>query len=468
MRRRPPPFISRRVFALNDFFYRAQPRVTRLLNGVYLVVAATALATLVAEYGFDLPTKWRTATHALTVIVVWWFVLNNLVRLIIARRPREYFRSHWFDYALMALLLLGYGAAVPFTGVDAARDTIAYFIGKLDAPLTRVHRLYIAIAKVYILIVLLASGARYGHRLLQARFRPIHAVVLSFLLVILVGTMLFKLPNATVTPGALPWSDALFTSVSAVCVTGLIVVDTATVCTWFGQSVLIALIQVGGLGYMTLASFFVLFSGATGGLRGYAYMRHVLDDATIASARRNVVRSVLATAAIELVGAAVLYASLPADSGVMSPRPVWFQAVFHSVSAFCNAGFSIWTRGLAEPQLQFSLAVNVTIMVLLILGGLGFTVLTDIWRVSGRAFGRGRRAAPLSIQSRMVLAISALLLALGAGALLVLEQSGALAGLGPSQRVLASIFQSATARTAGLIGGDGSAWRGRTDRRTER
>ena len=258
-----------------------------------------------------------------------------------------------------------------------------------------------------------------------------------FITVILAGSFLLWLPMAWRGPQRLAYIDALFTSTSAVCVTGLTAVDTSLY-SGFGKTVIMFLIQFGGLGIITFLTIFLAnprrkISFASRKLIGDYYV------SSIESNPRKIVRSVvLFTLVIEVAGALAMYPVFRHSAG----EHPGFVAVFHAVSAFCNAGFSTFSTNLeayvTEPT------VSLTIMFLIILGGIGFVVMEDVAeRIAGR-----RRS--LSLHTRLVLAMTASLILVGAAVYLLFEWNGAYAPLGPVQKVMAAAFQAVTPRTAGF------------------
>ncbi len=258
-----------------------------------------------------------------------------------------------------------------------------------------------------------------------------------FITVILLGSFLLWLPPAWRGPQRLAYIDALFTSTSAVCVTGLISVDTSLY-SGFGKLVIMLLIQFGGLGIITFMTIFLAnprgkISLASRKLIGDYYVSSV--EANPRSIIRNVI---LFTLTIELAGAAAMYPVFRATAGGRAA----FQALFHAVSAFCNAGFSTFSNNLesyvAEPT------VNFTIMALIVFGGLGFVVMEDL---IGRSLGTRRR---LALHTKLVLGMTGGLILGGAILYLLFEWDGGYSGLTPPQKVMAALFQAITPRTAGF------------------
>jgi trk system potassium uptake protein TrkH len=267
---------------------------------------------------------------------------------------------------------------------------------------------------------------------------PLRLLMGSFVLLIGAGTALLKLPAATPAGQPISWIDALFTATSAACVTGLAVRDTGTGFTLFGQWVILGLIQLGGLGVMTLSLFVLaLFRG-----RVSQAQRSVLEQTVTGRAGRHlapVLRLVLLFAlGIEAVGALVLFLCWLPE---MAPGTAAYYAVFHAVSAFCNAGFGLRPDSLVAWRGHPG--VILTVSALIVLGGLGFFTVYDVLR-SARTRGR------LSVQSRLALAMSAFLLVAGTVLFWALESGRLLRGMGVGEQALAALFQSVTVRTAGF------------------
>ena len=264
-------------------------------------------------------------------------------------------------------------------------------------------------------------------------------IILGFAGVILLGTILLMFPIATLENVPTPFSEALFTATSAVCVTGLVVKDTGSYWSVFGQTVILVLIQIGGLGVVTVAAAVSLLSGK----RISLMQRSTIQDAISAPKVGGIVRLtrfiLKGTFLIETVGAMLLLPVFLSDYGL---KGVW-MAVFHSVSAFCNAGFDILgtTENTFPSLMRYSgnAIVNVVIMLLIIIGGIGFLTWDDIY-MNKMNFKRYR------MQSKIILVTTACLIFLPAVFFFVYDLKNLPAG----QRLLAATFQSVTTRTAGF------------------
>jgi trk system potassium uptake protein TrkH len=257
--------------------------------------------------------------------------------------------------------------------------------------------------------------------------------------VIVLGTVLLALPISATGPGALGWSAAFFTATSAVCVTGLIVVDTPTALSGFGQVVLLGLIQIGGLGYMTLSTFIAILLGRRVSMNEQRSLQESLNLESRRDVARFAMTVVKVTLAFEAVGAVLLWFRWWPHYGVADAA--WL-GLFHSVSAFNNAGFSLFSNSLIDWRADIT--VNLVIMTLIVAGGIGYLVLADI--------GRWRERRALSMHSRFVMVLSASLIVLGAAGIFLVERHNGIT-------VLTAVFQSVTARTAGFNSIDISALR---------
>lgn len=281
------------------------------------------------------------------------------------------------------------------------------------------------------------------------KLKPAQSFSLGFISVILFGAFLLLLPISHAGNNKLTIVDALFTSTSAVCVTGLIVVDTATFFSRFGQTVIMLLIQVGGLGIMTLSAFIIIFSGSKMTLRERTQTLAMLDQDSVSILKKLVKLIILSTVFIEILATIVIYFTV-ANKLSVSPAEQIFFSLFHSISAFCNAGFSILTDSLMGFRDSFSF--NIVIMSLIFFGGLGFPVLFNIrnWLYDRFRKTFRQKATRIQVQSRIILMVSIFLIIFGAVIFYVLEYANTLSQMRPENKVLTSLFQSVTTRTAGF------------------
>lgn len=278
-------------------------------------------------------------------------------------------------------------------------------------------------------------------RIERMKLNPAQIMVLGFASVILIGSILLNLPIASRNGESVGFINALFTATSAVCVTGLVVVDTGTYWTVFGQTVILLLIQIGGLGFMTLATLIFFIFGKKITLRERLVMQEALNQFKISGIVRLTQYILIATFLIEGIGAILLSIRFIPIFGVS--RGIAYS-IFHAISAFCNAGFDLMGDYTSLTAFANDPLVNVVVWILIVVGGLGFTVLVDC--IQTRKFSR------FSLHSKMVLSISAVLIGIGFIMILLLEYNNpATMGTLPFRgKLLSGMFHSITPRTAGF------------------
>ncbi len=264
-------------------------------------------------------------------------------------------------------------------------------------------------------------------------------IIFGFAGAILIGALLLMLPVSTQSREVTPFHDALFTSASAVCVTGLVVQDTASYWSGFGQLVILMMIQVGGMGVITVAAAVALVSGKKISLMQRSTMQEAIAAPKVGGIVRLTGFIVRTTIVIELLGAILMMPVFCRDYG---RQGIW-KAIFHSISAFCNAGFDVMGTEDAPYASLTSYAgnplINITVMLLIVIGGIGFLTWDDV-RTNKRHFKRYR------MQSKVILSATAILIAVPALFLFFFEFSDLPLG----ERLLTSLFQSITPRTAGF------------------
>ena len=274
----------------------------------------------------------------------------------------------------------------------------------------------------------------------RVQLNAVQTLALGFAALILLGGVLLALPLSSRDGNALPFLDALFTSASASCVTGLVLYDTWTQFTLFGQAVILLLIQVGGMGFMTVSILVAILLHRRIGLR----QRSILMDSVGALQMGGIVRltrrAIRVTLTCEGTGAALLELWFCPRYGL--GRGLW-MSLFHAVSSFCNAGFDLLGTGTSLTSIAGEPLPNIVLMALVICGGLGFLVWDDLL-VHGRHVRRWR------LHSKIVVFSTTLLFAGGAMAFYFIERDYAFAGAGPGKRALMAAFQSVTCRTAGF------------------
>ncbi|MCX7703516.1 MAG: hypothetical protein N2234_05390 [Planctomycetota bacterium] len=401
----------------------------KLLFVAWILLSLWALGGLIAEFGFlkygeAEPPERLALFHKLDICFIVFFVLTYLAFFLSSHDRVSFVRKSQIDTFLSVLSIM-----------------------MLVVSDGSVFRYFMIGFKLIVGIVCLIRFFLGAVRLLNLT-TPL-LIAFSFLLIIGIGFGLLLLPVATVS-GRMNSVDALFTSASATCVTGLTVVDTGTHLTPFGQIVVLGLIQIGGLGLMTFVAFFSVLMGAGLSIRTDVSIGESLDLRIPVSLFSIIKFIVLSTFLIEALGTVSIYFSFPFSEGTPFGRRLYFS-VFHSISAFCNAGFSLLSDNMSRARSCISL--NLTFIVLIIIGGFGFSVNLSLWRALLSLFRRRREALysyRFGVQSRIVLLTSFALLALGMAFIYFGEAERSFAGFSEKEKILASLFQSVNARTAGF------------------
>jgi potassium uptake TrkH family protein len=416
----------------------------RFIDTILLLPGAVCLVILICEVGWPQTTKLELFFSDVVQAAVYVFGGSIALRIALADNRRNYLRRHWYLALISVLALVLLLVRVVFLS---------------DQPnwMDQKEFRFFTVSYFAFIQVLLVSATVF--RLLKVldlwwakRMRPGLLLILTFLFLIIIGTILLKTPQATTEP--ISWTESLFTSTSAVCVTGLIVVDTAERFTFTGQAIILALIQLGGLGLMTLTYFFAILAGKGLSIRDRLFLRDLFSEDNLSSLGSALCGAIVLVASFELIGAALLYSQW---SGIHPhPDQLLWDAVFHSVSSFCNAGFSTFTGNLAEPFLRTNYYSHWTVMLLVVIGGLGFPVLRELLHY-GRDHIRQLRKEPwepksrpkLGLHSRLVLTTTGILL-LGGMLFFAITLPASNGGLTSLANWHEALFNSVTARTAGF------------------
>ena len=435
-----------------------QKHVVPLLNmalGVISFLAYTAslfmIVSAIVEFGFQLTEKQVLELNWLYFWVWITFLIDRGSHLLLMRKgyaKSEYSFLGWCTNGLLMLTLIP--IIVKMTGIDDSTGMISI----LD------NRVFHVLVLFLVSIIDLSDGII---RLMGRKINPALMLAVSFMAFILVGSGVLMMPRCVLPGVHLSWIDSLFTATSAVCVTGLTTIDVPTTFTCLGQLVIMVLIQVGGLGVMTITSFFALFFMGNTSLYNQIMVRDMVSSKSLASLWSTLLNIFGFTAFLETVGAVGIFLNVHGTIGLDFAHEVLFS-VFHSVSAFCNAGFSIYMDGLGAPVLMTGHCwLYIIISLLIIMGGIGYPVLVNmkiivykrarqIWR-----WMRGRHYASLSIpvlydlNTKIVLRTTALLIIFGTVFIGYFEWSNTFADLMPNEKVVQAFFNAVSPRTAGFI-----------------
>lgn len=273
------------------------------------------------------------------------------------------------------------------------------------------------------------------------KLNPMQILSLGFLLIILIGGILLSLPISSSTGEYTSFIDAVFTSTSAVCVTGLVTVDTGTHWNLFGQTVIMLLIEIGGLGFMSFTTLIAILLGKKITLRERLILQNAMNTFNIQGVVKMVKYILLFTISIQAIGALIFCTQLIPEYGLGKGL---FYSIFHSISAFCNAGFDVFGGGVSLTTHNTNALVILTAAALIIIGGLGFGVWTELYNV--------KRIRRFSVHTKIVLLVTGFLVIGGTILMLLFEYNNpeTIAAMNGGEKVLNSFFAAVTPRTAGF------------------
>ncbi|HRI26653.1 MAG TPA: potassium transporter TrkG [Chitinophagales bacterium] len=434
---------------------RFQSVITRLVDATLLWISLAALLLSLYDMGFSsTPEMERRMFLAYIVFIAIFFVALLFRNALIFLNRSFSVKENWAQFGLMVMAFLF------LLGVIFLPDFFKAYNAETDTVFTN------ALLYVIILLVFIEEISNRSANVLQVTNSPALIFALSFAFIIFIGALLLMLPNATAevmstTGKRITFTDALFTATSAVCVTGLIVADTATDFTRLGQVIIMLLIQIGGLGIMTFTNFFALFFKGASSFQNQLMVKDMINVEQIGEVFKTLIKIIVVTFSIEIIGALLIFfSSNPAAFTSFGER--LFFALFHSVSAFCNAGFSTYTNGLYEEPIRHNYNIHLIVAVLIILGGIGFSILFDYYTylkniVKDKVYRllkseRYHYVHPIiSLNTKIVVYTTLFLLVFGAVLFAVFEYNHSLTEHeGWWGKLVTSVFGSVTPRTAGF------------------
>lgn len=429
---------------MNNSFNRLVRRKSNFGISIYipLIISFVAVTGLLAQMGFNLSENFNYYLN-----IVYFTAITACMISIIFRYAVKVLRPRWkaipFDFILLLYLFILF--AIRFRIIDENSAIAELFSDSFW--------IYVAVVLTFV-----REFSELELNLMTKNVSPARLFIFSFLFIIIGGSLLLMLPNATT--GRISYLDSLFTSTSAVCVTGLIVVDTATAFTTFGQIIILMLIQIGGLGIMTFASYFAYFFRGSASFHNQLALQDMTSTERIGEVFAVLKRILFLTFLIEGLGALLIFYTVGASVGSDLADKVFFS-VFHAISAFCNGGFSILSNGLFEPIVKFNYPLQWIIAWLIILGGLGFPIIFNLFRylttIIGNKFRKLITKKPpvylpwiININTRIVIITTSVLVIFGWIFFFLTEYNQTLANHQIFGKVTGAFFTSVTTRTAGF------------------
>lgn len=418
--------------AVHEFHFAYTRNVSRWL---FALCGFLSIATLTIEYGFYYNSEWASYIWLVNSFAINYLLAYEVLGFSFTTDPYfVYIKKHKPEIIIVTLVLLQ-----KFFEQDIINYLQLGEFGTNDTALV-----FLSINQIFLVFSNFARLVRNTRLYNLKKLNPSFIFLFSFASIGLGGTLLLSLPKAGKVD--LRLIDIIFTVISATCVTGLSTISIVDSFTTLGQVIIMILIQVGGLGLITLTTFFSIFLAGQASVNDKLLMKDLLSEEAIGRVRKIIKQIAIQTLIIEAIGAFILFQSLPEEAGLLGMEKIFFS-IFHSVSAFCNAGFSLFPNGLAENFFVEGKIYLAVIMFLITFGGLGFPVVSEI---VNNLFTPDNINVRLSVFSKLVLIISFSLFILGATSYYFLEANYTLKGLSFSDKIFHSIFYSVTTRTAGF------------------
>ncbi len=440
--------LRERGLHIRILFFRFKKRIVWLSNFFLFLLSLSSIFLLVLEYGYQLDASVHLRVeNAFTLSFLLFFIVLT-VRFVF--NYREVVREKLLLVDISSYILLFFVLFVTlFFPQEVRYHPFLHFLTTKS------------LGAVLIALLSIVNISKFIFRLLSSKINPSLLFIYSFLILILLGTGALMLPNSTLPHINLPFVDALFMSTTSVCVTGLCSVDVASTFTLMGQIILLFLIQIGGVGVMTFTSFFALSFMGKFSFGGSILLKDFLNEDNLGNMFKTLVNILIVTFIIEALGAFLIWQSIHDQIGV-SWKYELFISVFHAVSAFCNAGISVFEGNLTNPLVIHNYSLQFWVALLIIFGGLGFPIVFNYMKLI-RHFVLNRfkvffkkqdhyihQPRIINLHTRVVMVSTIILLAGGTLLVFLLERDHAFAGLRFTEQLVSSFFTAVTPRTAGF------------------
>ena len=427
---------------INLRIYDSKIAVVRTLRYISVPLSLLSVAALIVSHGYALEPSETALVDILLKTTIGFYIFKYFAELFYDFSPAEYVRKSRFEFSLMLYMLVNIAA------INIFNFELTAAIGNLLG-VKRFDELFMLLVQGYFLVFVALELGKASRLLPQMKLSPPALLAISFSLITLLGAGLLAMPEMSRLHNGLSTLDALFTSVSAVCVTGLSTFDIATVLTFKGKVILMVLIQLGGLNFITFTSLFALLANPGIGTRYKSMLQASYSAESLETSVQLTGQIVRFSLLFEAVSAALLFISW-GDQHFATVGDRIFHSLFHAISAFNNAGFSLYTGGLADASLLGNVPLGLVIALTVVLGGLGFRPIYEVFSYKALKHRRSNPWVHFSVNTKIAVYAISILVPLGALLFFILEQHGTLAGQSPAMALYHSVFSSITTRTAGF------------------
>jgi len=426
---------------INIRLYKHRDYVISALHIASIIVSLVAIAAIIYQHGFPATPYSLNITESIIQISLIFYVIKFLIRIFYEFHPVDFIKENRVEALLLSLIAVDL-IIRGLTGIHI----VQLFMQIIGFP--GIHAYYNLFVQFYFFIIIAVELGKAGRFIDYIKIGPSGLLALSFIFIIVSGAGLLLLPEMTVS-GISP-IDALFTSTSACCVTGLVVVDTAFCFTLKGKTIIMLLIQLGGLNIISFATLFATFYRNSAGVRMQSLIKDIVSVDKLSNTRQLLRKIFLYSIFIEISGALLLFVTWPNELAFKGIGEKIYFSVFHAVSAFNNAGFALFTDNLNDITVRHAYNMQLVISALIFLGGIGFIVLEDVFGLRNIRERRRIKWKRLQAHSRIALSTSAILIVTGAVVFYLVEYKHSVTGYSLYGSIVSSIFQSTTCRTAGF------------------
>lgn len=413
-------------------------RVAKILQRFSLVISLITLIAICYYHGFYLSKESTFNIHLLIFCSLVFYIIKYFISAIYSIRWEQYIKETLFEAILLGVFIISFLIIALFR----------FQVGFISNP--QFGSSFVIVIQLYFLIISSLELSKASGFLSTFNLSPPGMMVLSFLALIFFGTLLLLMPRMTT--NGITFIDALFTSTSACCVTGLSVINTGTDFTMRGQVIIMILIQIGGLSILSFASFFASFFSKSQVSLKQKYFAKDFLSANKTSETSVMIRQIIAsTFIIEATGVGLLFLNWKTTGLFATDGEAFYYSLFHTISAYNNSGFSLWNANLMDQAVVHSYFPQIIIMILIFLGGIGFFVLSDFFGKEAILARKKFKWKTLMPSTKIVLITSFFIIALGTLSYFILEYNHSLADKNSiPEKIVSSLFQTISARTAGF------------------
>lgn len=428
---------------INLALYDSKAIVLSCLNFASLIVSMTVIGGLFYSFGFPATPETKALIVTITKSSLLFYIIKYILNIVYSYEVKKQLKETRIEGSLMLLIILNFFSSLVFS--QSILDMLSSRLEMLN-----LENFTVFFIQIFFFVIVLIEVSKASSRLSVLRLSPPQMLILSFIALIMLGAGLLMMPEMTQNGLSMPFDDALFTSISASCVTGLIVVDTAGFFSEKGQLIIMLLIQFGGLNIISFATFFAIFSRKGLGIKHQTIIQESFSSDTLLSSKGLMLKIFKLSFIIEALGTLFIFLLWSPELEFKSLGDKFFYSLFHSISAFNNAGFSLFSDGLYDHYVSHSHLLHLVFVILIFFGSLGFPTIQDIFGFDGF---RERILKPwkkYTLGSRLSLYFSLGLLVMGTLVFFLLEYNNTLADQNLGEKGITSLFQSMTARTAGF------------------